>query len=281
MKSAFVCRVFFILFALPIIVPTICADAETLELDGVIEPHLVVKIGSPVPGVLEKVSVDRGELVEKNQIIATLQSGVERASMELARARTEMNSTIRAREAQLEFNLRKQKRFEELEKMSVIPFEEMDEARTNSRISLLELEEAKENKRLAELELKRTKEVVKRMTIYSPIKGVVMHRFLTAGEYVENQPIVQLAQIDPLNVEVFAQVELLDSIKTGMVAEVRPMISGSRVYRARVTIVDYVVDAASSTFGVRLELPNPGYKLSAGLKCTVMFNTNLKPDKIE
>ena len=142
MKSAFVCRVFFILFALFIIVPTICADAETLELDGVIEPHLVVKIGSPVPGVLEKVSVDRGELVEKNQIIATLQSGVERASMELARARTEMNSTIRAREAQLEFNLRKQKRFEELEKMSVIPFEEMDEARTNSRISLLELEEA-------------------------------------------------------------------------------------------------------------------------------------------
>ena len=29
--------------------------------------------------------------------------------------------------------------------------------------------------------------------------------------------------------------------------------------------------AASGTFGVRLELPNPDFKLPAGLKCTVRF----------
>ena len=34
---------------------------------------------------------------------------------------------------------------------------------------------------------------------------------------------------------------------------------------------DRVVDAASGTFGVRLELPNPGYRLPAGLKCKVRF----------
>jgi hypothetical protein len=32
-----------------------------------------------------------------------------------------------------------------------------------------------------------------------------------------------------------------------------------------------VVDAASGTLGVRLELPNPGYRLPAGLKCKVRF----------
>jgi membrane fusion protein (multidrug efflux system) len=41
-----------------------------------------------------------------------------------------------------------------------------------------------------------------------------------------------------------------------------------------VTVVDKVVDAASGTFGVRLELPNPDLKLPAGLKCTVRFNRN-------
>jgi multidrug efflux pump subunit AcrA (membrane-fusion protein) len=38
------------------------------------------------------------------------------------------------------------------------------------------------------------------------------------------------------------------------------------VYKAKATIVDKVVDAASGTFGVRLELPNPDYKLPPGLK---------------
>jgi hypothetical protein len=35
--------------------------------------------------------------------------------------------------------------------------------------------------------------------------------------------------------------------------------------------VDRVVDAASGTFGVRLQLPNPGYRLPAGLKCEIRF----------
>jgi len=42
-------------------------------------------------------------------------------------------------------------------------------------------------------------------------------------------------------------------------------------YGAKVTVVDRVVDAASGTFGVRLELPNPNYRLPAGLKCKVPF----------
>ena len=42
-------------------------------------------------------------------------------------------------------------------------------------------------------------------------------------------------------------------------------------HTAKVTVVDRVVDAASGTFGVRLELPNHALKLPAGLKCTVGF----------
>ena len=47
--------------------------------------------------------------------------------------------------------------------------------------------------------------------------------------------------------------------------------NGAGIYDAKVTVVDRVVDAASGLFGVRLELPNPDYKLSAGLKCQVTF----------
>ena len=140
--------------------------------------------------------------------------------------------------------------------------------------SWMELEEARENKRIAELEFKRSVAVVKRMSIYSSITGVVMERFLSPGEHIEDQPVLKLAQIHPLNVEVFAPVELLGAVKVGMHADVEPEGPVGKVYKAKVTIVDRVIDAASGTFGVRLELPNPKYRLPAGLKCKVTFHQN-------
>jgi RND family efflux transporter MFP subunit len=248
------------------------AVAEPIEIEGLIEPSMVVNIGSPVPGILKSVKVDRGDMVKKGQVLATLESSVERATLELARARAEMEQTIRAGEARLEFSLRKQQRFEELYKKKVIPFTDMDEARTASELALMELEEAKENKRIAGLEFKRSVAVVHRMRIHSSISGVVMERFLSPGERVEDEPVLKLAQIHPLYVEVFAPVELLGAIKVGMSADVSPEEPVGQVYKAKVKIVDRVVDAASGTFGVRLELPNPKYRLSAGLKCMVTFN---------
>jgi RND family efflux transporter MFP subunit len=246
--------------------------AEPIVIEGLIEPYMIVNVGSPVPGILKSVKVDRGDMVKKGQVLATLESDVERATMTLAKARADMEQTIRAGEARLEFSLRKQKRFEELYKKKVIPFTDMDEARTASELALVELEEAKENKRIAGLEYKRSVAVVNRMRIHSSISGVVMERFLSPGERVEDEPVLKLAQIHPLYVEVYAPVELLGAIKVGMPADVTPEEPVGSVYKAKIKIVDRVVDAASGTFGVRLELPNPKYLLPAGLKCMVTFN---------
>ncbi len=75
----------------------------TEVLEGLIEPYMVVNVGSPVPGILETIKVDRGDMVKKGQVLATLKSGVERATMQLTRVRAEMKSAIRAREARLKF----------------------------------------------------------------------------------------------------------------------------------------------------------------------------------
>jgi len=48
-----------------------------------------------------------------------------------------------------------------------------------------------------------------------------------------------------------------------------PLLPG--VHKARVVVVDKVIDAASGTFGVRLTLPNPGRRIPAGLKCKARF----------
>jgi multidrug efflux pump subunit AcrA (membrane-fusion protein) len=92
------------------------------------------------------------------------------------------------------------------------------------------------------------------------------------GEFVRGTPIVKLAQIHPLRVEVIAPVALLGKLSPGMTAEVLPESPIGGVHPAKVTVVDRVVDAASGTFGVRLEVPNPNYRLPAGLKCKARFS---------
>ena len=78
-------------------------------------------------------------------------------------------------------------------------------------------------------------------------------------------------QIDPLNVEVIVPVELFGAVTNGMVGTVKLGVGMTGTYTARVKVVDRVIDAASGTFGVRLELPNPGNRIPAGIRCNVRF----------
>ncbi|WP_232315256.1 efflux RND transporter periplasmic adaptor subunit [Aquincola tertiaricarbonis] len=64
---------------------------------------------------------------------------------------------------------------------------------------------------------------------------------------------------------------MLGRVKTGMRGEVSLEAPLSGRHAALVTVVDRVVDSASGTFGVRLELPNPNGELPAGVKCRVRF----------
>lgn len=127
------------------------------------------------------------------------------------------------------------------------------------------------NERLAGLELRKATAELARRTIVSPINGVVLERSLSTGEFAKQDPIVKLAQLDPLRVEVFVPVSLLNKMHVGMEAQVFPESPVNGTYTAKVTVVDRVLDAASGTFGVRLELPNPDYKLPAGLRCKIRF----------
>jgi RND family efflux transporter MFP subunit len=250
------------------------AEVDTGELDCIIDPYLVINIGSGVSGVIDTVMVDRGDFVEKGQVIATLDSGVEKATMELRRAQSERDAIIALRKSRLEFAKRERERLLQLYEKGVIPDSEMDQAETEFAMAERELQEALEEKHIAELELKQAQELLRRRTIRSPISGVVVERFLSPGELVDDQPVLKMVQLDPLNVEVIAPVSFLGSVHVGQLAEVRPESPVNRAYRGKVKILDRMVDAASGTFGVRVELSNPDYSLPAGLKCGVRFLDN-------
>lgn len=246
--------------------------AAQQQLDCLIEPYRVVALTSPVKGILQTAAVERGDFVHTDQVLGKLRADVERIAVELARARLAMEEdAIKAKQASRDFGKLKQARHDKLYKKNMISSHERDEVTTEARLAELELAQAEANQRLQGLELEQAIANLELRTLRSPIEGVVMERLVAPGELVEDKPVFKLAQIDPLHVEVIVPVALFDAIKPGMQAEILPEAPVGGRYEAEVKIVDPIIDAASGTFGVRLELPNPEQKLPAGLGCQVRF----------
>ncbi len=270
---AFVASLFFAtVAAAPLAAPAQDRAAADAGFECLIQPMMVLKLGTPVPGVIHEVLVDRGAEVKKGEVVARLESGVETAAMELAKARAENYMSVEGARARLEFLERKSDRMARLRKTDNVALSTADEASTAAKVAESELHEAEINLNLAKLDLERASEILKQRTIRSPIDGVVVERSLGPGEYIfEQAHLLTVSQIDPLRVEVYVPLSQFGKVTTGMKAEVFPEEPVGGKYPAVVTIVDQVFDAASGTIGIRLELPNPDHKLPAGLRCHVRF----------
>ena len=251
--------------------------AVAAEVPCLILPYVEMSVVSPTEGLIETVAVERGDVVKKGQVLVTLEATREKAQQAVARAKAEQEAALKTSRVKEAFAARKVARATDLLKTSSIAQHELDEAETEKALAETAFLEASENKRLAELELHRATAELTLRTIRSPINGVVVDRLQHPGELAKRDPpILKLAQIDPLRVEIYAPLSMLNQITVGQQAEVRPSDQPGGVYAAKVTIVNRVVDSASGTFGVRLEIPNHDLKLPGGLQCTVKFNGGKK-----
>ncbi|MEW8506962.1 MAG: efflux RND transporter periplasmic adaptor subunit [Candidatus Thiodiazotropha sp.] len=250
---------------------TTCIAEGSEVFDGVIEPSMSVELSSRIDGILEAVSVDVGDRIERHQVIAKLESEVEQAALDYARARASIDSDVRLQEVSLAYGRRQLNRIKELHEKNLSSFQDFDKVETETRLTRYRLSQAKENKFLAELDLKQAEALYNRHTIRSPIGGIVVERYLNPGESVEERPIIKIARINPLRVEVVAPISLLGKVKTGQLALVTPELPVGGSHQAVVKIVDPILDAASGTFRIRLEIPNDDYSLTSGLRCQVSF----------
>jgi RND family efflux transporter MFP subunit len=243
------------------------------EFECMVEPMQAVVVSASVAAVVDEVLVERGDQVERGQVIARLESGVEQANLESARARAEATAELRAAEARHEFEKSRRSRSEELRRSGVTSAQEEEERNSALLVAEADVLRARENLKLAGLDLQRAGALLERRTIRSPIDGVVVRRILHPGEYADPLDLMELARVDPLRVEVFVPVSMLGRIQAGMSGQVTLEEPLSSVHEAEVVVVDQVVDSASGTFGVRLEIPNADHALPAGVRCRVRFGS--------
>lgn len=245
----------------------------------IIEPDEVAEVGSPVIGVIQSLSVQRGDVVRRGQVIAILRNDVERASLELARSRARADAEEKAALASYDFARQRLARAVELHGKQFISKQALDQAETEARVAEHKLAQAREQQATLGKESALASARLEERTIRSPIDGVIAERYLAVGERVEERAVVRVAKIDPLRVEVILPSALFGAIPEGTTARIVPEMPGAATLTAKVTLVDKVLDAPSNTFRVRLRLPNPKAAIPAGVRCKAEFPGLARPAK--
>jgi len=244
------------------------------EFDCVVEAKMMVKLGSPDTGIVEALKVDRDTTIKKGEVVAQLDSNLQRIALELAQLKASNEGDINSERTRLAFRSSEAERAENLNSKQIVTTKVRNEAVTERDLAALSLAKAELEHKMAQVDLEQAQARLDRRSIRSPIDGVVSDLTIRLGEYVyEQTPLMTIAEINPLYVKVFVPVRHYRNLRVGTDAEVMPEEPIGGVYKAKVTVVDRVFDTASSTFGVRLELPNPEYALPAGMRFRIRFMT--------
>ncbi len=243
-------------------------NAKSFEC--LIEPSRVIELRAPIEGLIEKITVDRGDVVKQGQVLITLDMGVDRARYNQAKYKAGMHGAQLAAKSRLDYSSKKFERNQELFRDKYVSGNDRDESESGKNLASAELMDAKDNSRVAELQVNELDEVMKLKTLRSPFEGVVMERSHHPGEVAQisdHLAILKLAQTNPLYVEVVIPAAALGKIHVGDDIHVKPNGDGLSEFKARIKVIDPVVDASSGTLGIRLEVPNPDHRLPAGISC--------------
>lgn len=251
--------------------PAATAGGSQTTLGCLIEPDKVADLGSQVIGVLDGLRAERGDFVKKGQILAQLRNDLERANADVARTRASTEADLRSAEASRDLARQMVQRAEALVSRNFIAQQALDQARADLRVAEQKVLQIREQLKVWGREVSVAEAQIGLRSIRSPFDGVVVERYLSLGERVEEKPVFRIARIDPLRIEVIVPAARYGTIRAGDVATVRPDLPGAVPLDAKVSVVDRVVDAASNTFRVRLSLPNPDHRLPAGLRCRISF----------
>ncbi len=251
------------------------ANAAPSAMGCLIEPERTADVGSPVIGVIESIEVDRGDSVKKGQVLAILRAGVERANLDVASSRANSDAEYQAAAASAKFNRQRLVRAEDLFTKQFISQQALDQTRTEARLADHKLMQANDQRAVSQQERNVAAAQLSQRTIRSPMDGVVAERFASAGERVDDKPLLRIARVDPLRVQLVVPMAMYGQVQANGQASVLPELPGAVAKLARVTMVDKVVDAASNTFRVQLELPNADLALPAGLRCKAEFTAGV------
>lgn len=239
----------------------------------VIVPSAVFDLSVSQPGVVRAVRVGRGDAVEQGDVLIELDDTAILVEIAVAERRATDETQLAGIAQRVEVLAAQLERMKSLTDRALARKNDLDRLEDQLLALYQERDRLIAVKDLAALDLKRVQAQLAQRVLRSPTGGIVTARAVEPGEYAsEQRPVLTVAALDPLHVELFLPLSLRNQIAVGdqiIVLSDTGADGGDVQLTATVDVIDKVSDAASGTFGARLSLPNPDLSLPAGVRCRV------------
>jgi membrane fusion protein, multidrug efflux system len=221
--------------------------ASYIETNGTLEAEAEVDLVARTSGPIVELLAEENMTVREGQLLARLDQREIRARLEIAQ--------VNLAEAQTAFA-----RAEALQRASLLSSEEFEQAR--SRLDSARAEALGNEIQLGYTEIK------------APFAGLIVRRYVKFAENVAvNQPLFRLSDFDPLLCPIQVPERELPRLATGQKAYVTVDSWPGERFAASVLRVSPVVEAATGTVRVTLEMEAQG-KLRPGMFGSVFLQTD-------
>ncbi len=118
--------------------------------------------------------------------------------------------------------------------------------------------------------------IKKNIELRSPLTGVVTERSGEDGDLYVGNPILHIAQIDKLKVEVAISEQYFSAVKVGMPVQILVDIYPQEIFEGEVSLIYPSLNAMTRTFTAQVTIPNRGMKLRPGMFARSRFNMGRK-----
>src|SRR4029078_412801 len=151
------------------------ADILSKPHDCVIQPFVATELGSSATGILEEFLVDRGDRVTKGMVVARLRSDLEKASLDLAKARAESTVVIELGRERAGLLKKEADRVSEVDGKQGASTAQLDKTLSELQQAVLQLRQAETEQQFAVLEMRRAAALLAERTIVSHIYRYAMY----------------------------------------------------------------------------------------------------------
>ena len=249
--------------------PSRVQEFERISVSGTLMPQSGSSmVAFQVPGRALKVLPREGEPVRKGQLLAVLDAENLAHALEAARAQVAA-AKAGADQADQEYNRMKQ--LFDSQSLAANDFAKFTAARDASRQQYEQAiaGEGIARKNLAEAQL------------LAPISGFIAKRMLEPGVMVgAGQPVFEIAQMDPIEVNVGIPETDVRLVKVGQAATVTIPAWPGRTFQGTVRVVNVSADPASRTYMARVSVPNPQRELKVGMVAEVSITGSQRLDML-
>ncbi len=234
--------------------------------EGYTEPYRDIHVGASDTGTVAEIRVDEGQRVRFGQVLARLDDAVVRTSLAIASEAAASSGERDAAQLQVTTSQRKYEQTLTLHGRNHATDQELWQSKATLDESLARLRVYQELSVRRKLELAQAEAYLQRMTIRSPIDGMVIEKCKDVGETVSpaDPHLLRIVQLDPLRITATASVAQSRAL---LVGQELLATTTDRQMGAIVEFISPVVDAGSGTVIVHLRLPNPDGLIAGGVVC--------------